>query len=119
MVLSWLCVYATNFIRQSLTSAGFFINEKKSILHAVQEIEWLGLIWRYFNFSLCIPQRRKFDLELCLERVEYALPNVSARIVAQLTVKILYILPVMGYVVRLMSRSCHVAFESRFSSNKT
>ena len=92
---------------------------KKSIFHPVQEIEWLGLLWRSSNFSLCIPQRRILDLELCLERVVNALPNVSARIVAQLTVKILYILPVMGYVVRLMSRSCHVAFEGRFSSNKT
>ena len=113
------CVYATNFIRQSLTSAGFFINEKKSIFHPVQEIEWLGLLWKSSNFSLCIPQRRILDLELCLERVVNALPNVSARIVAQFTGKIISMLPVMGNVVRLMSRSCHVAIESRFSWDKT
>ena len=58
-------------------------------------------------------------MELSLERVVNALPNVSARIVAQFTGKFVSMLPVMGNVARLMSRSCHVAIESLFSWDKT
>lgn len=109
------CNSATGIIKQSLISAGFFINEKKSIFSPVQEIEWLGLLWRSLDFSLRIPERRIMDLENCLDRVLNALPNVSARIVAQFTGKIISMLPVMGNVVRLMSRACHMAIESRTS----
>lgn len=93
------CNSATEIIKQSLISAGFFINEKKSIFSPLQEIEWLGLLWRSLDFSLRIPERRIMDLENCLDRALNALPDVSVRIVAQFT--------------RLMSRACHMAIESR------
>lgn len=68
------CNSVTEIIKQSLISAGFFINEKKSIFSPVQEIEWLRLLWRSLYFSLRIPERRIMDLENCLDRVLNALP---------------------------------------------
>lgn len=112
------CVFSTEFIKQSLMSAGFFINTKKTIYQPVQEIEWLGLTWRSSNFSLFIPERRISDLEVCLQRVMGLLPYVSARMIAQMTGKIVSMLPVMGNIVRLMTRRCHVAIDKRVSWDK-
>ena len=105
----------TKFIIDSLVSAGFYINEKKSTLNPVQDLEWLGLCWNSAEFILYIPERRISDTEITIDRVISLLPHLPVRRLASLTGKIISLFPVMGNIVRLMTRRCHVAIESRSS----
>ena len=112
------CEQDTDFIKNSLVDAGFHINFKKSVLSPVQDLEWLGLCWDSIDFSLYIPQRRISDTREYLARVVSLLPRITARQLACFTGKIISMSPVMGNVVRLMTRRCYKAIESRSALDK-
>lgn len=107
------CKYVSKFVRDSLISAGFLINEGKSIFTPVQELEWLGIIWNSKQYSLHIPERRLEDLYLSLKDVLKDIFCTTARKLAQCTGKIISLSPVVGNVTRLMTRHCYMCIEKR------
>jgi hypothetical protein len=109
------CSQNSVFVRQSLIDAGFLINEDKSIFTPVQSLEWLGIVWNSLDYSLSIPDRRIVDLVDALKYFLSTLPFITARLLAQVTGRIISMSPVIGNVTRLMTRYCYMTIESRLS----
>ena len=107
------CQKETEFIRNSLLAAGFFVNVKKSVFSPVQELEWLGLSWNSIDFTLRIPERRISDAKACLNKVISLLPLLTARQLASFTGKIISMSPVMGNIVNLMTKRCYKVIQCR------
>ncbi|VDI52010.1 Hypothetical predicted protein [Mytilus galloprovincialis] len=103
------------FVRKSLLSAGFLINEKKSIFTPVQELEWLGIIWNSIEFCVTIPDRRINDLIRSLSDALTNFNTLSARRLAQVVGKIISMSPVIGNISRLKTRYSYMCIESRVS----
>ncbi|CAC5422900.1 unnamed protein product [Mytilus coruscus] len=103
------------FVRESLLSAGFLINEKKSIFTPVQELEWLGIIWNSLEFCVTIPDRRINDLICSLSDALFIFNTLSARRLAQVVGKIISMSPVIGNISRLKTRYSYMCIESRIS----
>ena len=112
------CNLASTFVRDSLSQAGFHINCEKSVFIPTQDIEWLGLRWNSKLFELSIPQRRVDDVKACLLRVIPLLPHISYRQLAQVTIKLISLSPVLGSICRLMTRYCYMTVSSRTSWDK-
>ena len=102
------CSHNSVFVRQSLIDAGFLINEDKSIFTPVQSLEWLDIVWNSLDCSLSIPDRRIVDLVDALKYVLSKLPFITARLLAQVTGRIISMSPVIGNVTRLMTRYCYM-----------
>ncbi|VDI17418.1 Hypothetical predicted protein [Mytilus galloprovincialis] len=109
------CIKDAEFVKQSLLSAGFLLNEEKSVFTPVQKLEWLGIIWDSCNFTLCIPQRRIDELLQSIHNVFREIPYISARNLAQVTGRIISMSPVIGNITRIMTRYCYMSIESRMS----
>lgn len=105
------CIYESKFVKQSLIGAGFLINEEKSVFDPVQCLEWLGIIWNSTEFCLQISDRRISDFTWVLNEF----PHISARTLAQVTGKVISMSPVVGNVTRIMTKTCYIAIESRFT----
>ncbi|KAK3093064.1 hypothetical protein FSP39_010639 [Pinctada imbricata] len=103
------------FVYQSLTDAGFLVNREKSIFDPTQCLTWLGLVWDSLDFSLCIPDQRILDLLLNIEGVLQDRLSVSARMLAQVSGRIISMSPVIGNVSRIMTRSLYRCIEARQS----
>ena len=103
----------SKIVQESLKSAGFHINFEKSEFIPTKKIEWLGLYWNSEEFSISIPQRRISDVKDCIVRVISLLPYVTARQLAQVTGKIISLMPVMGNMCRLMTRYCYMTIVTR------
>lgn len=109
------CQNDASFVKESLVSAGFLINEKKSVLSPVQELEWLGIIWNSVDFSLSIPDRRINDLLNSLQKGLSEFDRLSARQLAQIVGRVISMSPVIGNISRLMSRYSYMNIENRKS----
>ena len=116
MVLEWpmvkMNVKKMLCLLESLNSAGFLINEKKSIFSPVQE---LGIIWNSSEFLVKIPERRIDDM---LEALQIGLSDFSsmtARKLAQIVGRIISMSPVIGNISRLMTRYSYMCIESRIT----
>jgi hypothetical protein len=110
------CINHSQFVKNSLTKAGFLINEKKkSIFTPVSELEWLGILWNACEFSIKIPDRRIIDLKVSIEETVKCFATVTARKLAQCVGRIISMSPVVGNSTRLMTRHCYtcICIESR------
>lgn len=107
------CSQTSVFVKQSLIDAGFLINEDKSIFTPIQSLE--SIVWNSLDYSLSIPDRRINDLVDALKYLLSKLPFITARLLAQVTGRIISISPVIGNVTRLMTRYCYMTIESRLS----
>jgi hypothetical protein len=98
------CSKSSLFVRNSLTEAGFLINEEKSIFQPMQSMECLGLIWDSKNLSLSITYRRISNVLNSLEFLKNVFPHFIARELAKFASQIICMLPVFGNVCILMTR---------------
>lgn len=92
------CVKTSNFVLKTLMKAGFLVNKAKSIWDPVKKLEWLGLVWSSFYFTISIPERRLKDLSVSIHIAMSKLPGLSAREVAQITGRVISLSPVVGNV---------------------
>lgn len=116
---SELCLQLSNFVKKSLSDAGFLINVEKSIFCPTQQLEWLGILWNSNAFSISIPDRRVNDLLQSINHLINIFPAFSARLLAQVTGKIISLSPVFGNLTRLMTRYCYMCIEQRFTWDKS
>ena len=87
-----------------MISAGFFINFEKSIWEPTRRLTWLGFDWDVEKLTLSIPDRKihNFKLEIC--SLLSKLNNISARLLARISGKIISFMPSFGNLCRIMSR---------------
>lgn len=103
------CINHSQFVKDSLTKAGFLINEKKkSIFTPVIELEWLSILWNAREFSIKIPDRRIIDLKVSIEETVKCFATVTASKLAQCVGRIISMSPVLGNITRLMTRYCYI-----------
>lgn len=101
--------------KESLNSAGFLINEQKSIFSPVKELEWLGIIWNSSEFLVKIPERRIDDMLRALQIGLSDFSSLTARKLAQIVGRIISMSPVIGNMSRLMTRYSYMCIESRIT----
>ncbi|KAK3088183.1 hypothetical protein FSP39_015858 [Pinctada imbricata] len=105
----------SGFVFDTLKRAGFVVNFEKSVVKPVNNLSWLGLIWNSEEHSICIPETRIVDLFQSIDHVLSSLRNVSARLLAQVTGRIISMSPVIGNIARIKSRHLYRCIESRFT----
>ena len=105
----------SSFVRITLIKAGFLINEEKSIFKPCKSLEWLGLRWNANDYTISISEKRIVSTKIAISDFLKSLPKVSARLLAQITGKIISLLPVVGNVARLMTKFCLMEIENRSS----
>ena len=94
-------------VRQDLIRAGIVWSIKKSVWIPVQKLEWLGFEWNTLSGSFKIKERRVIKLkETCLDLSK--LKACSARRLAGFVGQVISMLPVIGNIARLMSRSSQI-----------
>ena len=103
------------FVKKSLNSAGFLINEQKSIFSPVKELEWFGIIWNSSEFLVKIPERRIDDMLRALQIGLSDFSSLTARKLAQIVGRIISMSPVIGNISRLMTRYSYMCIESRIT----
>jgi hypothetical protein len=104
-----------NFVSSTLLKAGFLINKEKSVFVPVQRLEWLGFIWDLQHGTLKIPDRRIENTLSCIRTMKSSFPRVTARKLAQLSGKIVSMMPVLGNVALLQTKSFYQLIERRVS----
>ena len=109
------CAHDAHFVKDTLTKAGFIINEEKSIFKPCKIIEWLGLVWNSDDFSISVSDKRIQSTKEAILNVLENFPRVSARQLAQITGRIVSLLPVVGNVARLMTKFSLIEIEKRIS----
>ena len=113
-----LCIEQSDFVKKSLSDAGFLVNFEKSVFNPVTELEWLGIIWNSSDFSLSIPNRRIDELLSTLQHILEIFPKITVRLLAQVVGRVISMIPVIGNVGRIMSKYCYMAIETRLAWDK-
>ncbi|XP_072028268.1 uncharacterized protein [Amphiura filiformis] len=108
-----VCAAQAEKVKSDLLLAGFVPNVEKSKWSPSQLIEWLGMQWDGCSGSLAITNKRISDIHSSIDAFIYALPSISARMLASLTGKIISIKPVVGNIALLKTRFMHTAILSR------
>ena len=102
----------SEFIKASLQSSGFVINEDKSIWVPTQEITWLGVKINLSSFCLFITQERIESIQKRIHETINALPYTTARQLAVLVGKIISTKIVLGDITRLKTRHLYRTIET-------
>ena len=87
-------------------SAGFVINEEKSVWKPSQVLDWLGITWNSLLGTLKIVDRRITKITNTIDRIIEADFKLSARELASFMGQIISTAPVVGDIGRIMTRHC-------------
>ena len=100
------CLVKAQSVRRDLYSAGFVINEEKSVWEPTQVLDWLGITWNSLLGTLKILDGRiqRFNIDRIIE----ADFKLSARELASFAGQIISTAPAVGNIGRIMTRHCHV-----------
>ena len=100
------CLVKAQSVRQDLYSAGFVINEEKSVWEPSQVLDWLGITWNSLLGTLKIADRRITKITNTIDRIIEADFKISARELASFTGQIISTAPVVKNIGRIMTRHC-------------
>ena len=87
-------------------SAGFIVNDEKSVWEPTQVLNWLGITWNSILGSLKIVDRRITKILNTIDHIINKNFLVSARSLASFTGQIISTGPVVGNIGRIMTRHC-------------
>ena len=108
------CLNLGQKIKSDLKRAGFLVNHEKSVWVPTQCLEWLGLLWNTKNGTMQIPERRLISAR----HSQCGIMNsnkTTARLLAQLTGKVISMSPVLGNVTPIMTRHLYKVIDIRSS----
>lgn len=105
----------SRFVQETLFKSGFVVNVEKSVFVPTQNLEWLGFVWDLKEGRLGIPLRRIESAKSALNGLIDGYPYSSARKLAQFVGKVISMLPVLGNVCLLQTKSLYMVIESRRS----
>lgn len=100
------CLVKAQSVRRDLYSAGFIVNEGKSVWEPTQVLDWLGITWNSLLGTLKIVDRRITKFTNTIDRIIEADFKLSARGLASFTGQIISTAPVVGNIGRIMTRHC-------------
>ena len=100
------CLVKAQSVRRDLYSAGFIVNEGKSVWEPTQVLDWLGITWNSLLGTLKIVDRRITKFTNTIDRIIEADFKLSARELASFTGQIISTAPVVGNIGRIMTRHC-------------
>ena len=104
-------------LRQDLKSAGFFVNEDKSIWKPTQKLTWLGFVWDLRNSTLELPDEKIARFQKDLNTL--LCNSLTPRRLSKITGKIISFMPSLGNICRIMSRNLMMIIAaSRFWDEK-
>ena len=98
---------SSSFVRDSLLSAGFIVNEEKSVWEPTRQIVWLGIKFNSENGCFSITDARVDSLNDNLEQFIQDYPYTTPRKVARLCGKLVSTKFVLGNIVQLKTRHLH------------
>ena len=87
-------------------SAGFIVNDEKSVWEPTQVLNWLGITWNSILGTLKIVDRRITKILNTIHHIINANFLVSVRTLASFTGQIISTAPVVGNIGRIMTRHC-------------
>ncbi len=101
------CLETIKVIRDDLRSAGFVVNEEKSLWEPQQVAKWLGFVFDTNNMTISVPEKK---LENLVNSIEVLIKknSVSARLLAQVIGKIVAMQHAFGDLVFLMTKFCQI-----------
>ena len=89
-----------------LGSAGFIVNDEKSVWEPTQALNWLGITWNSILGTLKIVDRKITKILNTIDHIINKFFLVSARSLASFTGQIISTGPVVGNIGRIMTRHC-------------
>ena len=101
-------------IREDLENAGFTINEEKSRLYPMQVGKWLGFIIDTRAYQFAVP-KTKIEKLCQLVGKEKAQKHTTARRVAKIAGRVIFMGPAIGPLTRLFTRRMCQFVESALS----
>ena len=101
-------------VRRDLYSAGFVINEEKSVWEPSQVLDWLAITWNSLLGTLKIVDRRITNITNNIDRIIEAVFKLSAKELASFMGQIISTAPVVGNIGRIMSTLCVDKWDSVF-----
>ena len=96
------CVDQAKQVKTDLQSAGFIINNDKSVWVPCQCLVWLGLLWNLIKGVLEIPETRLLKVENAILNILNSLYGVSARKIVHLTGLLISLAPSLGNITQLI-----------------
>ena len=108
----------SEFVKKSLSSAGFIINTEKSVWEPLEKITWLGLTLDCKNNFVFVTEQRINSITSLLQNFLHK-PYTSARKLAKLSGKIVSTKFVLGDIITLKTRKTYELIEKRSSWDST
>ena len=96
---------------ESNISAGFVINEKKSIWSPTTTITWLGILFDSVQYTFKITEKRKASILNKADKLLKNLPTYTPRNLAKFCGKIISTQYVLGHLVQLKTRRIFTAIK--------
>ena len=103
---------ASQFVKVTLSKAGFIAHPNKSKWEPVERLSWLGFVIDMAVGQIEVPEEKLSALKELTRKV-LDMPEVPARLLACLVGKIISLGLAIGAVSRFMTRSLYSALESR------
>lgn len=100
-----ICSKMSSRVKYDLISAGFFINNDKSIWFPTRTLTWLGFIWNLEKSRLEIPSEKIKSFKYDVFQTFKNLSTITARKMARITGKIISFSPSFGNICRIMTRN--------------
>ena len=107
-----LALKASNMVQSDLEKAGLVANDGKSIWEPVLDLIWLGIGIDLNQGNLFITQKRLESVMSIINSILHR-PRTTARILAQVTGKVISMSLVFGNITSLMLRYSHMAIINR------
>ena len=101
----------SNIVKSTLLSAGFVINEKKSVWFSTTIITWLGTLFNSVQFTFKVTEKRKDSILNKADELLKNLPTYTPRNLAKFCGKIIPTQYVLGHLVQLKTRRLFMAIQ--------
>ena len=106
------CLQRSLLVHSDLISSGFVPNKDKCMWIPVQLIRWLGFYWDFARGLLSIPEDKISVLLTYMREVSSSRVG-TARMLAQVTGRIISCMLVFGHICKIMTKALHSVIVSR------
>ena len=108
------CLSISENVKKDLISAGFFVNDEKSIWYPTHKLTWLGFDWDTQLLLVQIPDKKLEIFRQDLSNIYNNLDSLTPRKLAKITGKIISFMPSFGNICRIMSRNMLMIISTSF-----
>ena len=102
-------------IKEDLLSAGFVLNQEKSIWEPTQKVKWLGFYLDSLNDVFEVPEDKLNRIKISINNLVLFKSTCSARSLAKVVGKITCLFHALGSIVYIMTKNCQIWIADRHS----